>query len=94
MKATWSPQAYEDVLRIREYIALYDPDAAARVAERIVAAVKRLRDFPMSGRTGRNPDTRELAVSKTRYVTVYQVRESDVVILRVRHGAQAPDGSD
>jgi addiction module RelE/StbE family toxin len=62
-----------------------------------VAAARRLRDFPESGRPGRVAGTRELVVTGTPYVAAYQVTDTAVRILRVLHGAQQwpddlPDG--
>lgn len=56
--------------------------------ERIAAAVRRLMDFPDSGRPGRVEDTRELVIARTPYVAPYRVTGDVVRILRVVHGAR------
>jgi plasmid stabilization system protein ParE len=56
--------------------------------ERIVAATRRLRDFPDSGRHGRTTGSRELVIIGTPYVAAYQVTGEAIRILRVLHGAQ------
>ena len=58
------------------------------VGERIVAAARRLIDFPASGRVGKISGTRELVINGTPYVVAYAVTQSAVRILRVLHGAQ------
>lgn len=58
------------------------------VDERIVAAARRLIDFPASGRVGRIAGTRELGDQRYPYVAAYAVTQSAVRILRVLHGAQ------
>ena len=40
---------------------------------------------PALGRPGRVPNTRELAVLKTRYIVPYRVRDDTIEILRVFH---------
>ncbi|XAZ26357.1 type II toxin-antitoxin system RelE/ParE family toxin (plasmid) [Sinorhizobium sp. B11] len=70
------------------YIEADNPSAAVLVDERIVAAVRRLIDFPASGRIGRITGTRELVIIGTPYVAAYAVAESSVRVLRVLHGAQ------
>lgn len=65
-----------------------NPSAAILVDERIVAAVRRLVDFPASGRAGRIAGTRELVINGTPYVAAYAITETVVRILRVLHGAQ------
>lgn len=62
-----------------------------------MAAVRRLHDFPESGRPGRVAGTRELVITETPYVAAYHVSGETVRILRVLHGAQQwpddlPDG--
>ncbi|MFS8050952.1 type II toxin-antitoxin system RelE/ParE family toxin, partial [Rhizobium sp. BR 314] len=55
---------------------------------RIVAAARRLMDFPASGRVGRIAGTRELVINGTPYVAAYAETQSAVRILRILHGAQ------
>ena len=70
------------------FIEADNPSAAIMVDERIVAAARRLVDFPASGRVGRITGTRELVIDGTPYVAAYAVTQSAVRILRVLHGAQ------
>ena len=68
MKLVWSPYALADRREIFSYIETDDPRAAITVDERIQKAVRRLVDFPESGRIGRVHGTRELVVPRTGYV--------------------------
>ena len=83
----WTGHASVDVVGIARWIAASDPAAAERVADAIVSAVARLGEFPLSGRAGRVPDTRELVIVGLPYLVVYRVEASMVVVLRVLHGA-------
>ena len=67
------------------YIAQDDASAARLVVQRVMAAVALLADQPGLGRPGRVPGTRELIVSKTRYVVPYRVQGGTVEVLRVFH---------
>ena len=67
------------------YIAATDPNAAGMVVERIFEAVAQLPEQPALGRPGRVRGTRELVVSRTRYVVPYRVRAGVVEVLRVFH---------
>lgn len=88
MKLTWSAFALSDRDAVFTYIQADNPSAAILIDERIVAATRRLIDFPASGRIGRIAGTRELVINGTPYVVAYTVSETTVRILRVLHGAQ------
>lgn len=88
MKLVWSAFALSDRDGIFTHIEADNPSAAVTVDERIVAAVRRLWDFPESGRPGRIAGTRELVITGTPYIAAYAVTDTTVRILRVLHGAQ------
>lgn len=67
------------------YIEADNPSAAAMIDERIMAAARRLIDFPANGRVGRIAGTRELVINGTPYIAVYAVTETAI---RVLHGSQ------
>ncbi len=89
MKIRWSPTAVSDLESIRQYIAQDSPTSAHTVADRIREAVNRLGDFPLSGRAGRVPETRELVIPGTSYIVAYAVHGEDVLIAAVLHGRQS-----
>jgi len=88
MKIRWSPTAVSDPESIREYIAKDNPSAARKVANRIKESVNRLINFPLSGRVGRVPGTRELVVPGTSYIAAYTIQGDEVLIASVLHGRQ------
>ena len=88
MKIRWSPTAISDVESIRDYIALDNPTAASKIARRIKESVRRLKNFPLSGRLGRVPGTRELVIPGTSYIAAYKIKTDEVVISAVLHGRQ------
>jgi toxin ParE1/3/4 len=88
MKIQWSSTAVADLESIREYIANDSPAAARRVAKRIKEAVNRLSNFPLSGRAGRVPGTRELVIPGTSYIAAYTIQGNEVLIAAVLHGHQ------
>lgn len=88
MRLIWTRRATWDLIEIRSHIARDDPPAATRVAARIRQAVTRLTEHPNLGRLGRAPGTRELVVTRTRYVVAYSVQHESVTILAVVHGAR------
>jgi addiction module RelE/StbE family toxin len=88
MRLIWTRRATLDLAEIRLYIARNNPVAASRVATRIGQAVARLVDHPNLGRSGREPGTRELVVTRTRYVVAYRIDQESVTVLAVIHGAR------
>jgi plasmid stabilization system protein ParE len=52
---------------IRDYVAKDKPDAAARLATRIVWLIEALNEHPYLGRVGPEPGVRELIVGGTPY---------------------------
>ena len=88
MCVTWHRRARQDLRHIRAQIAAENPQAAQRVAQRILRAVALLAEQPGMGRVGRVSGTREFVITDTPYIAAYQIVEDTLVILRVLHGAQ------
>lgn len=89
-RIVWTREALVRLREIRFYIAQFDPVAARRMAARLLAAGEALADFPERGRPG-PAGTRQLP-SVRPYVISYGVAADTVIILDIRHGAQAPRG--
>ena len=90
MTITWTRPAHDDFLGIFAWIKGNNPPAAARVGRRILDAVEQLDQFPLRGRAGRSPGTRELVIAGLAYLVVYSADSVDprsVAVLRVLHGA-------
>jgi toxin ParE1/3/4 len=87
-RIVWSPLALARLQEIRAYVALDKPDAAERLATRIVAVVEALRNHPRLGRAGTEPGIRELIIGGTPYIVLYRVRGQRVIISTIWHGAQ------
>jgi toxin ParE1/3/4 len=89
MNIIWSPEAIEDLLSLRAYIAEDNPAAARRVALGIIRTIEELLpDNPQMGRAGRVPGTRELVIPATPFIIPYRVQRGTIQILRVYHGAR------
>jgi toxin ParE1/3/4 len=85
----WTEQATRQLDQAHDYIALSNSEeVAARITMLIVNTVQQLESFPMSGRAGRVPGTRELVVASTPFIAAYAIQKARIVILAVYHGAQ------
>jgi len=88
MNLRWTTPARDDLTGILDYIARDDPGVALATIDRIEAVALRLIDFPLSGREGSVPDTRELPISGLPFLIIYRVKDVNIDVLRVLHGAR------
>jgi toxin ParE1/3/4 len=89
LQVIWAPAALHDVAQIYGYVARFNPAAAERLAQALLAAGDSLVSFPNRGRPVPGSQLRELTVAYP-YVIRYRVAADHVRILRVRHGARRP----
>ena len=84
----WTPQAADDLQAIYDFIARESPHYAQLTVEGIIAAIDRLKQFPLMGRhvpeSGRE-DLRELI--KPPYRIVYRTGEA-IKILTIFRGSR------
>ena len=86
MRIVWTDEAISNLEAIVDYVAPFNPAAAERLAERLLAVAESLSEFPQRGRDA-GEGRREMTIVWP-YVLRYRVEGSIVYILRVRHGAQ------
>jgi len=85
----WAEQAARQLDQAHDYIALSNSEEVAdRIATEIAATIQQLASFPMSGRSGRVPGTRELVIPNTPFIAAYAIDHDRIVILAIYHGAQ------
>ena len=88
MRVRWTTDAADDLERICDYIAESRPESARRVAQSLVERIATLETFPHLGRPGRVQGTREIAFPPLPFVGIYEVRDEQIIVLRLLHGAQ------
>lgn len=90
----WTDQAAQQLDQAHDYIALSNSEEVAdRIAMQIVTSIQQFASFPISGRSGRIPATRELVIGNTRFIAAYTINHDRIVILAIYHGAQRwPEG--
>jgi toxin ParE1/3/4 len=85
----WTEQAIRHLDQAHDYITLSNSKAVvARGTMHVATSVQQLPTFPMSGRPGRVPGTRELVISNSPFVVAYSIEKERIVILALYHGAQ------
>lgn len=88
MKLHWTLAALNDYEIAFDYVLEDSPANARELARRIDTAIKKLKSYPLIGRPGVEPGTREWAVARTSYLIVYKVDRKGVTLLRVWHTAR------
>ena len=92
MRIVWTDDAVGNVEAIVTYVSAFNPAAAQRLAERLVAVADSLAEFPNRGRDV--GEGRREMTTVWPYILRYRVRDDAVIILRVRHGARDEVASD
>ena len=88
MKLVWTEPARQDLREIFTYIAEENPNAARRLLAEIKERAILLQDNPQIGRAGCVDGTRELVITGTQYILPYRLKEQQIQILAVFHGAR------
>jgi addiction module RelE/StbE family toxin len=88
VRIVWTEPARQDLRNIFEYIAEENLKAARSLLGNIKERAILLQDNPLIGRTGRIDGTRELVVTGTQYIIPYRVKDKQIQILAVFHGAR------
>jgi toxin ParE1/3/4 len=88
MRITWTSPARRELDAIGEFIGRHNKAAADRVVTCVLDQVEQLTDLPYIGRPGRVEGTRELVITTTPYIVPYRVRDHQIEVLSVIHGAR------
>lgn len=88
MKIKLTKLATQDLQSTKDYISQDKPKAALAVMKRVVEAIENIVRFPSMGRSGRVPQTKELVISGTPLIIVYQIRQDTLYIVRIIHTAR------
>jgi len=88
VKIVWTEPSREDLRNIFIYISEDNTNAARALLSKIKERTILLQDNPLIGRIGRVDGTRELVITGTQYILPYRVKENQIQILAVFHGAR------
>lgn len=89
MKVAWTSKAVSDLTRLNDFLAPVNRRAAARVLQSLTAVAGRLPDQPRIGERLEQYDPREVRrVLVGKYEMRYEVRASNIFILRVWHSRE------
>ena len=96
MRLRLTRRAAADIVDIAGYLDRYSPSAALLVRAAILDALRRLVDFPHSGRAQSLEGVRKLVVRKYPYLVYYTVDETadEVIVLTIQHPARERELDD
>jgi len=90
MKLRFTPEAIEDLTRLRDFIEKNNPTAAQRIAKDLLLGMEKLKVFPEIGlkveRAIKSHRIRDLYVDD--YTVRYLIGDQEIVVLRLWHGKE------
>ena len=90
MRVRFTPRALAELDGVLDYIAARSPQGAARVRDRVRAALAALSEQPGTGARTSNPRLRRLVLRPYPYLLFYEARDAEVVVIGLRHAARDP----
>ncbi len=87
-----SSEAISDIERVRGFLHIKNPDAAARAVRAIWAALERVEHFSEIGKPVEDGRVRQIIVRFGRrgYIVRYRIEPNDVIfVTRIWHGLEA-----
>jgi toxin ParE1/3/4 len=88
MKLRWTTAAADDLEGIHSYLSEHHPSFAQSTVRLLYETILSVRRFPLLGRLGDAPGTRELILPRLPYIIVYRTTPQLVEIIRIWHAAQ------
>ena len=87
MKLVYSAESVNDLIHLREFIEIKNPQAAKRVAQSIKKGITQLKSFPYIGvKVEQAPDPeiiRDIIIGN--YTARYLIRPKEIIVLRIWH---------
>jgi plasmid stabilization system protein ParE len=86
MELQWTSKALSDLVRLYDFLAPVNKQAAARIVQSLTAAPVRLKEYPRIGEKLEEFDPREVRrILVNHYEMRYEIRESKIYVLRICH---------
>ena len=90
MNSRFTPEAIEDLVRLRKFVEKNNPSAAQRIARDLLLGMEKLKVFPEIGlkveRAFEPHRIRDLYVDN--YTVRYLIGDGEIVVLRLWHGKE------
>lgn len=90
MKLSYTPKALAELAEVLAYIAERSPKGARSVQRRLQAVIGLLPQHPNAGQRTSEPRLRRLIATPYPYLVFYEVTETEVIVVGIRHAARDP----
>ncbi len=88
VKVRYTKSALKQLTSVLDYIQMHSPRGAQSVREQISELLNVLETHPLIGVRTNDPRIRRIVATPYPYVVLYEVREGEIIIRSVRHGAR------
>lgn len=86
MELKWTNKAFSDLVRLHEFLAAVNPEAAAHTVQSLVNAMTRVATRPRIGALLEEFEPREVRrLLVGRYEIRYEIRDSTIFVIRLWH---------
>ena len=86
MRLKWTSKALSDLVRLYDFLAPVNKQAATRIVQSLTAAPARLKEYPRIGEKLGEFEPREVRrILVNHYEMRYEIRESKIYVLRIWH---------
>ena len=86
MELQWTSKAFPDLVRLHDFLAPVNKQAAARIVQSLTAAPARLKEYPRIGEKLDEFEPREVRrILVNHYEMRYEIREFKIYVLRIWH---------
>jgi plasmid stabilization system protein ParE len=90
LRLSYTPKALAELDEMLAFIAERSPQGARSVQQRLQTVIGLLPRHPYAGQRASEPRLRRLVATPHPYVVFYEVTETEVIIIGVRHAARDP----
>ncbi|RWH70495.1 type II toxin-antitoxin system RelE/ParE family toxin [Mesorhizobium sp.] len=89
MELKWTSKALSDLVRLHDFLAPANSQAAARVVQSLTAAAKRLIEYPRIGEKLEQYESREVRrILVGNYEIRYEIQNTTILVLRLWHARE------
>jgi plasmid stabilization system protein ParE len=90
LKLSYTPKALAELAEVLAYIGERSPHGARNVQRRLQTVIGLLPRHPYAGQMTSEPRLRRLVATPYPYLVFYEVTETEVIVVGVRHAARYP----